>query len=281
MIREITAAAMAMALLSQAPAKAQDERQDVFSPTMWRTFNWAHAESSPIWSTGSWREIEGEEPRFTTPRQRTVAIGGNAFELTTSINRAASSPYAVIEVSAWGREGGCRAIATAASRLGAPSVERNGSYLVAFGDLSSPLEQLDETMQWRLGSTSATFQCLGTDPRPREADDPQGVVGLLTFEPLASARPLIPLVALRCDFVGGNQPRAPITIVLDQYRNRILQTDLRPFATAIFTDTAIAYSLLSDPNSRFSIDRRTGTLTAPGRSLAAQCETITLDHRAF
>lgn len=298
MKRFIFASVVALAATS---ATAEPLTDLIGNKAYWEAMAWEKAEQSKIWKMSGWSPYEGKQrigQTFTKERPAEIdrmnlharlRIVGEAprRQNILSITSIDLSTDECEQISSW-----------LARKFGQPKIAVDGSYkydLVAEGNW---VESVDKRSQWDIGSTRATFVCIGLKTaRVEKLGEKNTLAVALTFGSKASERELKPLFGLRCTqriehigIAGAPENLDDIVLVIDENQKRVLSANRTPLpGEHRITDDAIEFKVKDEDHTvEYFIDRHTGAfkgklryLKGGGADMSGRCEKSKPGERKF
>ena len=265
----------------------------------WKAMAWEKAEQSKIWKMSGWSPYEGKQRIGQTfTKERPVEIDGKNLRARLIVEETPQRQNILSITSIDLSADECEQISSwLAKKFGQPKIVADGSYkydLVAEGNW---VENVNKRSQWDIGSTRATFACVGLKTaRAEKLGEKNKLAVVLTFGSKASEWELKPLFSLRCtqriEFIA----RAPenlddIVFVIDENQKRVRSANKVPFpGEHRISEDAIEFKIREDDHTlEYFIDRHTGAFKAKlrylmkggGADVSGRCEKIDPGERKF
>jgi len=278
MTRMIVAAVMGLWTL--VAVGASDPRMSISqlyaSSSTWKRMDWNDAEQSQVWTANGWLAHTGEQDydKRVEVSDASVEMAGIRFTATIGHGSGADSQqhFSVMHTDA----SDCREVLPKLSDLYGVARTSNMEFAIKVTpDYASTFTA--NRAQWDIGTTRVTANCVkGPSPDAAHAASIQ-----LFFEPIASAKLLTPMFALRCSSIkvqmfGKERDAEDMTWWVDQFSGSIMLQNHQSFANNVgLSDTELKFSRNvgrsaggheSHSEFQYTIDRITGNLNISGVS---------------
>ena len=282
-LRQSLALVVGSVFALSAAAAEPDPMALLLSKDHWAGFKWEAAEQSDLWRMPGWVPDPDNDPLGVEGDQdRVVSSWGHVFNISLESGYSPpSNPSRVTLATHPVRRAQCLEFARRFSdALGTP-VENEVAIYTRMGP-SQYIKTDSIEHQWDVGDTRMSAACVAILSDRDEGLDPPKYVWEMSFEPLASAKRLVPKFALTCSRQmalvgepGTASDIGPISLWIDPGKRVALTPDFTLFASHVqMGANSIRFEHVDGSKSwRYTLDTGSGALSAhvleDGKQVAA------------